>query len=88
MAGRSSEFSDGWELVQAPQPTSANHEMPRYCQSSTWLPMTVLSVSPCTVICEEREKPLQDLLDKLGFEMLSVPFRDVFDYGGSLHCAA
>ncbi|MBC2879507.1 MULTISPECIES: glycine amidinotransferase [Streptomyces] len=78
---------NGWELIEAPQPTSANDEMPRYCQSSKWLSMNVLSVSPSTVICEEREKPLHDLLDKLGFEVLPVPFRDVFEYGGSLHCA-
>ncbi|MGK5637877.1 glycine amidinotransferase [Streptomyces sp. URMC 126] len=78
---------NGWELVEAPQPTSTNDEMPRYCQSSKWLSMNVLSVSPNTVICEEREKPLHDLLDKLGFEVLPVPFRDVFEYGGSLHCA-
>ncbi|MFI0742971.1 glycine amidinotransferase [Streptomyces sp. NPDC021100] len=78
---------NGWELVEAPQPTSANDEMPRYCQSSKWLSMNVLSVSPDKVVCEEREKPLHDLLDKLGFEVLPVPFRDVFEYGGSLHCA-
>ncbi|MCD9140958.1 glycine amidinotransferase [Streptomyces albireticuli] len=76
-----------WELVDVPQPTSNNEEMPRYCQSSKWLSMNVLSVSPTKVVCEEREKPLQDLLDKLGFEVLPVPFRDVFEYGGSLHCA-
>ncbi|KOT48211.1 MULTISPECIES: glycine amidinotransferase [Streptomyces] len=78
---------NGWELVDVPQPTSTNDEMPRYCQSSKWLSMNVLSISPTKVVCEEREKPLQDLLDKLGFEVFPVPFRDVFEYGGSLHCA-
>ena len=75
------------ELVDAPEPTSTNSEMPRYCQSSKWLSMNVLSVSPTKIVCEEQEKPLQDLLDKLGFEVFPVPFRDVFEYGGSLHCA-
>ncbi|MBV9139945.1 MAG: glycine amidinotransferase [Pseudonocardiales bacterium] len=78
---------NGWELVDAPQPTSSNDEMPRYCQSSKWLSMNVLSLSPTKVVCEEQEKPLQDLLDKLNFEVLPIPFRDVFEYGGSLHCA-
>ncbi|WP_228387140.1 hypothetical protein [Streptomyces katsurahamanus] len=36
---------------------------------------------------EEAERPLQELLDRLGFEVLPLPFRDVFEYGGSLHCA-
>ncbi|MGW1544702.1 glycine amidinotransferase [Streptomyces sp. NPDC002309] len=76
-----------WRLVDAPQPVLTNDDMPPYCQSSKWLSMNVLSVSPDTVICEEQEKPLQDLMYELGFEVLTVPFRDVFEYGGSLHCA-
>jgi glycine amidinotransferase len=80
-------LSNGWELVDAPSPTSTNDEMPSYCQSSKWLSMNVLSLSPDKVICEEREKPLQDLLCKLDFEVFTLPFRNVFEYGGSLHCA-
>jgi glycine amidinotransferase len=76
-----------WQLVDVPQPTSTNEEMPRYCQSSKWLSMNVLSISPTTVVCEEREKPLQDLLAAMDFEVLTTPFRSVFEYGGSLHCA-
>jgi glycine amidinotransferase len=78
---------DGWQLVDAPEPVLTNDDMPLYCQSSKWLSMNVLSISPEKVICEEQEKPLQDLLDSFGFEVFTVPFRDVFEYGGSLHCA-
>ena len=49
--------------------------------------MNVFSISPTKVVCEEREKPLQDLLAKHGFEVYPIPFRHVFEYGGSLHCA-
>lgn len=76
-------LSNDWELVDAPPPTLTNDEMP----SSKWLSMNVLSISPTKIVCEEQEKPLQDLLDKLGFEIFPIPFRDVFEYGGSLHCA-
>ncbi|MFF3400314.1 glycine amidinotransferase [Streptomyces sp. NPDC002659] len=76
-----------WKLIEAPQPVLTNEQMPAYCQSSKWLSMNVLSLSPTKVVCEEREKPLQDLLSSLGFEVLTVPFRNVFEYGGSLHCA-
>ncbi|MER7046082.1 glycine amidinotransferase [Streptomyces jumonjinensis] len=79
--------NDGWKLIEAPEPVLSNDEMPDYCQSSKWLSMNVLSLSPDKVICEEQEKPLQDLLSSLGFEVLTVPFRNVFEYGGSLHCA-
>ena len=80
-------IENGWKLVNAPEPTTGNDGMPRYCQSSKWLSMNVLSISPTEVICEERETPLHALLDSLGFEVLTVPFRHVFEYGGSLHCA-
>lgn len=80
-------LDNGWEFVDAPQPVSTNDEMPRYCQSSKWLSMNVLSLSPTTVVVEEREHPLHELLDRLGFEVLTVPFRNVFEFGGSLHCA-
>lgn len=79
--------NDGWKLIEAPEPVLSNDEMPDYCQSSKWLSMNVLSLSPDKVICEEQEKPLQDLLSSLGLEVLTVPFRNVFEYGGSLHCA-
>ncbi|MEU5020999.1 glycine amidinotransferase [Streptomyces angustmyceticus] len=80
-------IKDGWKLIEAPEPVLSNDEMPAYCQSSKWLSMNVLSISPDKVICEEQEKPLQDLLSSLSFEVLTVPFRNVFEYGGSLHCA-
>ena len=76
-----------WKLIEAPEPVLTNDEMPDYCQSSKWLSMNVLSISPDKVICEENEKPLQDLLSSLGFEVLTFPFRKVFEFGGSLHCA-
>ncbi|CAM4067907.1 glycine amidinotransferase [Nocardiopsis rhodophaea] len=76
-----------WKLVEAPEPVLSNSEMPTHCQSSKWLSMNVLSISPTTVICEEQEAPLHDLLTDMGFEVLTVPFRNVFEFGGSLHCA-
>lgn len=49
--------------------------------------MNVLSLSPKTVVCEASEHALHELLDSLGFEVLVVPFRNVYEFGGSLHCA-
>jgi glycine amidinotransferase len=77
----------GWQLVDAPQPVLRNEEMPLHCQSSKWLAMNVLSLSPTKVVCEAEERPLQELLARLGFDVLTVPFRNVFEFGGSLHCA-
>ncbi|MFN8488417.1 MAG: arginine deiminase family protein [Caldilineaceae bacterium] len=80
-------FENDWEFITAPQPTSTNAEMPMFCQSSKWLAMNVLSISPKKVICEAQEHPLHELLDKHGFEVYTIPFRNVFEFGGSLHCA-
>jgi glycine amidinotransferase len=79
--------ANGWELVEAPPPISTNEEMPSYCQSSKWVSINILSLSPTQIVCEEREKPLQDLLARLDFEVFAIPFRNVYEYGGSLHCA-
>lgn len=80
-------LDNDWELIEVPEPVLSNADMPPYCQSSKWLSMNVLSISPTKVICEAQEKPLQDMLAGLGFEVFPVPFRNVFEYGGSLHCA-
>jgi glycine amidinotransferase len=80
-------LANDWEFVEAPQPISTNDEMPRYCQSTKWVSINVLSISPTKIVCEEQEKPLQELLSSLGFEVFPVPFRNVYEYGGSLHCA-
>ncbi len=80
-------LDNGWEFITAPEPTSTNDQMPIFCQSSKWLSMNVFSISPTKVVCEAQEKLLQDLLDRHGFEVYPIPFRYVFEYGGSLHCA-
>jgi glycine amidinotransferase len=80
-------LANDWEFISAPEPRLSNAEMPDYCQSSKWLSMNVLSISPTKVVCEEQEKPLQELLSGRGFEVFSIPFRNVFEFGGSLHCA-
>ena len=66
-------LSNDWEFVSAPEPKFSNAEMPDYCQSSKWLSMNVLSISPTKVVCEEQEKPLQELLSGLGLRGVHRP---------------
>ena len=51
--------------------------------------MNILVIGPGKVIVEAQEKGLQNLLKhKCGFHtVIPVPFRNVFEHGGSLHCA-
>jgi glycine amidinotransferase len=79
-------FKDnGWRFVDAPLPK--NPIRPWASQSSKWLSMNVLSIGPETVVVEEQETPMHELLESEGFEVVKVPFRDVYEFGGGLHCA-
>lgn len=76
-----------WDFVDCGQPD--NPERPAFSQSSKWLSMNIFVIGPSKVIVEEQEKGLQELLKhRCGFEtVIPVPFRNVFEYGGSLHCS-
>jgi len=52
-----------------------------------WLSMNILILDPKTVCVEAEEKEQMEQFDKLGFEVVPVPFWDVAAFGGGLHCA-
>lgn len=79
-------FKDnGWRFIEAPQPV--NPIRPWASQSSKWLSMNVLVIGPDVVVVEEEETEMKALLESESFEVISVPFRDVYEFGGGLHCA-
>jgi len=79
-------FKDnGWDFVDAPQPN--NKEIPPFSQSSKWLSMNILPIGRNKIVVEEQEVDTQKCLQNLGFDVIPVPFRDVYEFGGSLHCA-
>ena len=49
--------------------------------------MNVLVLDPKTVCVEASETNQIEQLDKLGFEVVHIPFRDAYPFGGGLHCA-
>lgn len=74
-----------WEVISAPEPNSWT--MPPKCTSSPWLSMNLLSIDENTIIVEETEKPtIRFLREELGFDVVAVPFRDAYKFGGSFHC--
>lgn len=89
IAEKDAEFwkQNGWEFVDCGQPD--NPERPAFSQSSKWLSMNIFVIGPGKVIVEAQEEGLQNLLKhKCGFDtVIPVPFRNVFEYGGSLHCS-
>ena len=75
---------NGWEIIDSAQPAHKNP--PPLCYSSVWLSMNVLMLDTNTVCVEGSEVYQMEQLDKLGFEVLPVPFRDAYPFGGGLHC--
>jgi len=76
-----------WRLIDVPMHTS-HIEHPILCQSSRWLSMNVMSISPTKIIVEANEKPMIEFLEKeIGLDVIPVDFRQVFEFGGSLHCS-
>lgn len=76
---------NGWQFVDAPQPNVTDR--PLFSQSSKWLSMNILPLGRNKIVVEEQEVDTQALLRSLGFQVIAVPFRNVYEFGGSLHCA-
>lgn len=74
-----------WEIVLAAQP--AHDTRPPLCEGSVWLSMNSLVLDTKTVCVEASEVYQQEQFERLGFEVIPVPFRDVYSFGGGLHCA-
>ncbi len=74
-----------WEIVDAARP--AHNTPPPLCYSSVWLSMNVLMVDEKTVCVEASEINQMEQFDRMGLEVLPIPFRDAYAFGGALHCA-
>jgi glycine amidinotransferase len=76
---------NGWEIVPCAEPHFKGKLPLSFC--SQWLSMNVLVLDPKTVCVEAHEEAQMEQFDKLGFEVIPVPFADVAAFGGGLHCA-
>ena len=76
---------NGWEILDAAPP--AHSTPPPLCYSSVWLSMNSLVIDPKTVCVEASEVHQMEQMDKLGMEVIPVPFQDAYPFGGGLHCA-
>lgn len=77
-------FRNDWKFVNCANP--ATWDRPAFSQSSAWLSMNLLSLSEKCVVIEENELPLFHLLSDLDFDIVTVPMRHMFDFGGAIHC--
>ena len=44
--------------------------------------MNMMAIDEETVICEQAEVDTHQFMEKLGFNVIKVPFQDVFEFGG------
>ncbi len=79
-------FDDNkWEIHAAAP--SVHNTPPPMCYSTIWLSMNVLILSPTTICVEASEEKMIKQMESFGMNVIRVPFRDVYAFGGSLHCA-
>ncbi len=76
---------NGWEVIECAEPALDDYPPLSFC--SKWLSMNTLMLDPKTVCVDAQEKKQMEQFDKLGFEVIPVPFMDVSAFGGGLHCA-
>lgn len=75
---------EGWDIRSAPRGTTPPDWPMWFC--SSWVSMNLLSLDPETVVVEQQEQPLIEMLTEWGLRCLPIPFRHVYSLGGSFHC--
>jgi len=55
-------------------------------QGTSWISMNTFSIDPKTVCVQAGETAYCEQLDKLGFEVIQIPYEKVVPFGGGLHC--
>eukprot|EP00164_Ancoracysta_twista_P003344 GFYU01004463.1.p1 GENE.GFYU01004463.1~~GFYU01004463.1.p1 ORF type:complete len:395 (-),score=97.72 GFYU01004463.1:253-1437(-) len=75
-----------WEVIPGAPPAARPEDMSPLAKSSPWISLNMLPIDPQRVIVEETETPLIQQLEHHGFEVLTLPFRNVIEFGGGLHC--
>ncbi len=78
-----------WELVPAARPVHVNKSrcllFGAYNEPS-WISMNTFSIDPKTICVEAHETAYMDQLDKLGMNVIPIPYEHVIPFGGALHC--
>ncbi len=74
---------NGWRVIEAP--VSARSAASAR-DVSGWISMNILMLDERTAVVEQSEKPMIELLESLGCEVLACAFDRVYPFGGSFHC--
>jgi glycine amidinotransferase len=78
-----------WELIPAAKPTYVHKAGCRLFGpygDTSWISMNTFSLGPNTICVEAHETAYMEQLDKLGIEVVPIPYDHVIPFGGALHC--
>jgi len=78
-----------WELIPAARPTHVYKDKIRLFgpyDGKSWISINTFSIDPKTICVEAHETAYCEQLDKLGFEVIPIPYEKVSPFGGTLHC--
>ena len=81
-----------WELIPAARPVHMAssplglYAGPNFSARKTWISMNTFSIGPKTICVEAHETAYCEQLDKLGLEVIPIPYDKVGPFGGQLHC--
>jgi glycine amidinotransferase len=76
---------NNWEIVECAEPALNGYPPLSFC--SQWLSMNTLMLDQKAICVDAQEKKQMEQFDKLGFNVIPVPFDAVSAFGGGLHCA-
>lgn len=82
-----------WEIVQAASPSHEyDVDVSLICHGTeggmygkSWISMNTFALGPNTICVEAHETAYMEQLNKMGIEVVPVPYEHVVPYGGSLH---
>jgi glycine amidinotransferase len=78
---------NGWEILLAPEPDDWMSRDPEYRgKSSKWICVNVLPLDRETVVVAEHDTTLIEELERRDFRVVKIPFKNVIEFGGGLHC--
>lgn len=78
-----------WEMVEAARPTRVHKNdvfLTGLYEGKSWISMNTFSIDEKTVCVEAGETAYCEQLEKLGFDVVPIPYEKVIPFGGALHC--
>lgn len=78
---------NGWEILHCPEPDNWMSRDPEYRgKSGKWIALNILPLDRETVVVAEHDVALIKALEERNFKCVTVPFKNVIEFGGGIHC--